>query len=313
MLRKAFGGSLQLLALSAVLAGCPEPGETGWIANKTGDLGDFAGDDDLIFIVGPGISAIDLEGAGQRTIFNRDVSVYDVAANGDFFVLGDHDTNLFVGDRRSGVSTQIPALNGRTQTAVISPDGRTVAASRHADFRQPQDTWSSSEDDTVYLIDTSTLSVAQIPPSTAGLVTRLQWTRDGQGLWIYSMAGKVQLVNVASGARIPLLGASADPFPIGPPVARTCPETGTIIEVTPGGLVLKQRDGQQTTVVIRNGFDPGVDSDGGAFHTVFFSRSCRSIVYDFQRSLWVADLASGLVARLAPGWQAFPDPTLWPR
>jgi hypothetical protein len=128
------------------------------------------------------------------------------------------------------------------------------------------------------------------------------------------MGGEAQLVNVASGTRIrPAPAASSDLFPIGPPAARTCPETGALIEVTPGGLVVKERDGRQTTAVVRNGYDPGLDSDGGGFHTVFFSRSCRSIVYDFQESLWVADLASGLVARLAPGWQAFPDPNLWPR
>jgi dipeptidyl aminopeptidase/acylaminoacyl peptidase len=306
-----------MLAVTLLLAGCPMAGETGRITNPVGDVGKFVVDGDEIFVVeAGGMKAIAANGGGQRVVFAKlpdNAHVRDVGPRGEFFVFTDADTNLYLGNPATGRLTRIRELDDRTGEVAVSPDGRTVAVVRHADYRTPQATWGASEDDAVYLVDSASFVVQRVPPRSRGWVTRLEWARDGKRLRLGVWEGGTQVLDLESGTRMAAESVPFTAFPRGPVEARECPETGGKLRFAAGDLVLDTPAGASKTVVAREGYEEGLDSDGGAFHSVFFTRSCRAVVFDYQQALWVADIATGVVGRLTSGWNAFPDPSLWAR
>lgn len=123
-----------------------------------------------------GAERMRLDGSERELLWRAAYHAETAMADGSLFVLGDSQTNLYLyAPGRDARPRQIHALDGRASAVALSPDGATLAASRHADYSAPQTQWSESEDDAIYLIDTSSGEVEVLPARREGWILQLRW------------------------------------------------------------------------------------------------------------------------------------------
>lgn len=300
-----------LLALAPLASGCW--GSQGAIVAPRADLG-FVRDAGTAFMqTGRGIERVSLDGRTRRLLFPTGYGVMDVSADFGTFVLRDSNTDLFLGDARTGERHEIPALRGRLSAAAISPDGRTVACSRHVDFLQPQGT--QVDEDTIHLVDVATLEVRTLPKTTNDWPHALHWSADGAGLLALMAFGRpAQWITVETGERERADGRRADPAQPGlfksPLRARPrCP--ATIVDDR-WGTELSVTHADRTVVVAReSGRSRGFHDHMPDFHDPRFSPDCSLVAFGFHGETWLAAASgSGEVARLGEGAILFFGPPM---
>lgn len=272
---------------------------------------DFVVEDELIYAkTSSGLTRINLRGEGRAAIFAARYSVLDMSQDGAVFVLGDSDTNLYLGNPKTGEVRQIKALNQRTGQARLSPDGKTLAAVRHADFSLPQAEWSKTDDDTIYLIDVATGAVEVIPPSSADWPTALSWSADGEILWLQLFSNKAQRFELKSRTRTEaeLPSDGLWPSPIQPPQSCDGMTLNTKGWRGDEGLVL-ERPGQEPTLLVKvTGRKRGFHDYQPTLTPHMFSKGCAAALFSFSQKLWIVDLESKKVAPLLEGGDPFPVP-----
>lgn len=260
-----------------------------------------------------GIERVALDGAHKRLVFAGSWSVHDASHDFVTFVLSNSNTDLFIGNAGTGELREVEALHGRFSEGALSPDGRTVAASRHSDFSLPQEQW--RDDDTIYLIDVETLRVRTIAPSSGAWPTRLEWTRDGAAV-VAGMAFEApgQQIVVADGARrrdTPEDHAPTNVFPKPIHAVPTCEgriaadrfATELRVETPAGVRTLASEIGR------KRGFHDYLPD----FSEARFTPTCRYVAFGFQGDTWLASASgSGELARLVRGWLLFFAPPFEP-
>ena len=290
-----------------LLCSCGSPGELEGALGKP----DFAAAGELIYVkTSRGLTRISLNGEGRAAIFAARYSVLDMSQDGAVFVLGDSETNLYLGDPKTGEVRQIKALNRRTGDARLSPDGKTLAAVRHADFSLPQAEWSKTEDDALYLIDVASGAVEVIPPSSADWPTMLSWSADGESLWLRLFSNKAQRFELKSRTRAEAEFPSEGlwPSPLRPP--QTCDGMTLNTRGWRGdeGLVL-ERPGQEPTLLVKvTGRKRGFHDYQQTLTPHMFSTDCTAALFSFSQQLWIVELKSKKVAPLLEGGDPFPVP-----
>ncbi len=256
------------------------------------------------YVTGPrGIGRIRLDGTGDRVIFPPGHFIRDVTADGTFMALSDDDTNLRVGDTRQGTLRAVSQLAKRVSEAAFSPDGKTLAATRHADFDLPQSR--QVEDDTVYLIDVETLAARELPAATDHWPVRLGWSTAGDALYLRMQEGPSQVVKVADGTRTELSQSEA-PFPLRQNLLwgdhLTCATSG-VKAVAVGfdeGIDLVAVDGSSRRIVTidNGGRRAGCGDQFQALSLLYLTPHCSAVVFSFGRVLYVASVDDGRLGRL---------------
>ncbi len=116
-----------------ILSGCP--GTAGTLVNEQAADLSFVTVDDYIYVdVATGLTHVRLDGEVLFPVFSGDYSVQAITPDRSVWVLSDSNTNLYLMYGSGGAIKRISELDGRASGVAISPDGKRVAASRHADF-----------------------------------------------------------------------------------------------------------------------------------------------------------------------------------
>lgn len=293
--------SALLVAIACAACG----GSPGHIANARRGVSSFVTERDVILAdTGGGLVRIALDGSGKDRVASGRYHHLASTADGRTLALGDNDTNVFVvvpGDRSP---RRIAQFDGRTGAVALSPDGTRLALARHADFSLPQAQWHTTEDDAIYLVDVATLAIDVLPATREDLVTALRWLPDGSALILSLMTGGTVQLELATRTRTDV--ARDQSFvPPGPRNGGTrCPATGDLIELAghrgDDGIDVISEKGTARVVTIE-GRSRGFHDYQATISDAVFSTSCRYIVFEMNRAVWVADRESGSVGHLIDG------------
>lgn len=156
-----------LFLLSLMPFGC---GSRGNLVNPTQDAEALKDSTPIIVHADEGYFRIRLDGS-QRTFLTRgDKRPVSASADGNVLAISNPNTDLFVRDlRTTGEPREVVSYRGRLGAVAVSPDGKTLAATRHADFSTPQSTWSDQEDNSIDIISVDSLEVVKtIEPTETG-------------------------------------------------------------------------------------------------------------------------------------------------
>ncbi|TXD37286.1 hypothetical protein FRC98_11185 [Lujinxingia vulgaris] len=290
--------ALLLLTLSAVLAGCP-PSSPGEMTNLIADDLSFVTDDDLIYVHHrTGLDQIRVNGTDEVSIYGEGYSFQDVTDDAGLWALGDSQTNLYLLDAPGAEPERIPELDGRTSAVAIHPEGTLVAATRHADFDLPQDR--QVDDDAIYLIDPTTLDVNVLPATSNAWLFQLYWSEDGTTLYGSGHEGNFR-IDPATNTREPIASIPAQGVRR-PRLSRDiCEATGERLETDDEGIWRLTADGTREPLVTIEGRERGFHDYASTINGASYTRSCDYVVFVFQDTVWVAEVATGLVGRLREG------------
>jgi hypothetical protein len=315
-MRRAIAAGRWILAGAALagLAGCA--GSPGYIQGAATSAAFVREEEQIYVVTAAGLVRMRLDGGARRSLFPPRYHVLDLSADGAVFVLGDSETNLYLGGAETGSVARIPELDRRAGEIAVSPDSGIVAATRHADFSLPQAMWSQTEDDRVYVIRVADRTVRIVEPSKSLPVSHLAFSEDGRALWIEleePRGASVQQIDLAT-----LTRSEAAAWPKeglarrhhrAPPV---CAATGA--ELRPAGLrgdegidlVAPRAPARRLATVV--GRERGFHDYLPTVDNFFFSRTCNYAVFSFLDRVWAVDVRSGAVGPIAEGYLAFPDP-----
>jgi hypothetical protein len=133
-----------LLLVASSLAGCGGcAGSRGVILESRPDAS-FVTERAWFFAsTAKGIEKIGLDGRERTVVFNTpegstQLSVWDTSPDQRTFLLGNQNTELFVGDATTGALRKVDVLGHRCSAAAFAPDGKRFAAARHSDYSLPQ-------------------------------------------------------------------------------------------------------------------------------------------------------------------------------
>ncbi len=248
-----------------------------------------------------GLHRIGLDGSGDRLVFGAPgMSVEDVSDDLRLFAWNDSDTNMYVGDAVSGQVRRVPAADGRASNAAFSPDGRTLAVSRHCDFSLPQSQW--TDDDTLYLVDVATLEVTTLPPVSSSWPTHLAWSTDGK--WIeLGMAFDKPTEWVAAETRARAPAPAVTPEMRRPRWRRASAGCEAKLETDrwQTEIHIAEPGKPPRALVTEVGRKRGFHDYQPDFDNPVLTPSCANVVFGFQGALWVANVASGRKGPLVQG------------
>lgn len=300
------------IAAALALSGCA--GNPGRIANVVAPIRTFVHAHDPIYVAtDAGLVRVDLDGHSRRRLAPGRYRLLSISDDGSVVALGDDDTNLYVLHAKDRKIVRVHALDGRAGAVALSPDGRLVAAARHADLSLPQSEWEANEDDALYLVDTTSMKLRRLPPEKKKLVTSLFFSKDGRFLWLSLFDLSHERVDVATGRRTPT--GNTPPAPLSVPGDRApvlCVATGAKLRPRgfggDHGLDLVARDGTVRRLVVVRGRRRGFHDYMPTIGTPFFSRSCRYVVFTFRGRVWVTAVATGKTGVLSRGGAPFTLP-----
>ncbi|HSD88979.1 MAG TPA: hypothetical protein VLB44_15735 [Kofleriaceae bacterium] len=285
--------------LVVVMAACG--GSSGKLTNPHKPLADFVTDKDpmLVDTGGGGLVRIRLDGSERQPIAPAKYHLIAKTSDGGVLAFEDSDTNLYILDRSSTTPRRVPELDHRTGEAALRPDGAVLAATKHADFSQPQSQWHDTEDDTVYLVDTKTLAVDVIPKARFELVTRLMWAPDGRSIYQGMFGFDTLQLDLATRTRTKV------EWPANFAVQARDRCGGAHIEMRgwkgDQGFDVVDAKGSSRHVVTIEGRSRGFHDYLATIDSAAFTRSCKYIVFTYEHSVWVADVATGTVGHLISG------------
>lgn len=272
----------------------------------------FVKDTDALYYFGPGrkLKWIRIDGSDGREVFVDRYSVLDVSDDGQVFVLGDSDTNIYIGDPQSGKTRRISAFDKRAGALALSGDGRRLALVKHSDFDRAQ----SQNSDAIYVVDLSDLTYRTITGNTKQIVTNLWWSLDAQHLYARGHENS-QIIDMSNGTRsmiaeIPDNGLRRRG---NLPPSTSCKRSGKSIKLLgyggDDGLEIVDKGGVGTTKLTITGRKRGGHDYLDTIATAGFSPSCEYVVFTFGGSLWVLDVTTSMVGRLIEGSTPFLDPS----
>lgn len=302
--RKRGGDARILVALMALalLAGCARP--PGYIVDALPDTS-FVESSEQRYLFSEelgGWVVIGLNGRIHRRLFAVELHIEDVSADGQTFVLRNTNTDLFIATNGGRTIRAVPEFQGLLGAVGISPDGRLVAATKHADFDLPQSQW--VDDERLYLIDVTSLQVSEVGRFvviSGHTPFNLAWLDDHRVLlWL---AGGDQQIDVRTGEREVLpsgwdqlhgsqrwLTAHEDRAGCGMEIR--VPDASNGI----GGIdIVRPGEGPTRLVVIEGARPPHPHESSDGIDDVKFTRDCKYVTFNFHLSLWVAEIASGRV------------------
>lgn len=285
------------VALVAIVAlGCGG-GSPGKLANQRRDPSTFVTEHQAMLVkTEAGLVRIMLDGSGRQQVVSGRYGLEAASQDGRVLVLEDSDTNLYIYDGQQ--PRQVHELDRRAGATDVTQDGSRVAVTRHADFSKPQSTWSTTEDDAVYLIDPHTLAVEIVPKTRDELVTQLWWEADRKGLTLLMDNFDTVRLDLATRERENLAARpERDWHRLG---SDRCARTGEVLAVR-GWKGDQGIDIAGRRLVIVEGRSRGFHDYIGTITSAVFTPSCRYVVFEFGRSVWVADVASGTIGELIQG------------
>jgi hypothetical protein len=277
------------------------------------DLGFVEGEGTAYLSTPDGLERVSLDGRQRRVVFGGSWSVTDVSRDLKTFVLSNSNTDLYLGDAEKGQVRQVAALRGRFSAGTLSPDGRTLAASRHSDFSLPQELW--KDDDALYLIDVQTLAVRVLKASSGAWPTRLAWTRDGTAVLAFMAFGEAtQRVTVADGTRRAATAEELESTGLFESFKQTAPSCDARILDSHWATALQvETSGHIVTVAEEKGRKRGFHDYQPDFFEPRFTPTCRYVAFAFQQETWLASASgSGELSRLSRGWVLFFGPAFDP-
>lgn len=306
---KRLSSSVVLLSMILVLPGCPR-GSMGTITNEISDDLGFVADDDRIFFspIGTryGVERIDIDGGDRAVYFSTDYRLRDVMADASLWALGDPDNNLYTLHSPGATPAKVEAFDGRVAEARISPDGSTIAVALHADFSLPQEQQPDSVDDTIFLVDPDTHDVVEMENETDQRVDILMWLDDGQSLYLSLADHRRYLVDVDTGERTEISERPEDVVTSVPISPRECPHSGAELSHDDEGVLIDfEGDGEEERLVEIVGRERGFHDYQSTVSGPFFSNSCQTVIFTYDRSIWVVDVDSRVVGQLVEGGRAF--------
>ncbi len=305
-------GVLLVLGLSCFSACASCQGSMGTITNPRKELHEFVSERTWVWYVSAtGTHRIRLDGTGQDQFLPPGFFIEDVSADGAVFAVGDQETNVYVLREQDRELRRVPepALAGRVSEVALRPDGRSMAVARHADFDTPQSTWRETKDDQLFLVDTEVLTARSIPPSMKAGVLALAWAADGEALWLRTETTN-QRIDADTGERRAGLPWPTERLVPGWRARQTtCPGTGEIVvereEGADEGLELQSPSNGTRALVTVQGRERGFHDYLPTIDHFFFTGSCRYVVFEHDRTIYVVDVSSGDVGVLAEGTEPF--------
>jgi hypothetical protein len=303
--------ALVLLAAGAA-PGCWCAGSPGVLAGAGTDARFVSERSILVASTSRGLERMALDGSGARVLFTGHHSVLDTSPDFRTYLLSDSETNLLIGDATTGAMRSVPAVAKRVTAAALSPDGKRVAAVRHADFSLPQSSW--TDDDSVFLIDVATLATTVIPPSTKHWPGSVEWSDDGSALWITMNHGNPpQWLTLADGKRH--TGHASPPAALhGHTRVRSpkCPQT-LVADKWSTELSIVDAPGAPPRVLVRLvGRKRGFHDYQADFFDPVLSPACKYVLFGHKRNIWVADAKTGALGPLVEGDLLFFEPPAAP-
>lgn len=267
-----------------LLFGCSCGGAPGTLVDAGRDVKFVKEDGVLVGVTPEGIVATTLDGSTTRVLFTNARSVKDVSADFQVWVANDQDTNMFVGDLATGTWRQVPALDRLFSEAAVSPDGRTIAASRHADFGVDQ----GPDEDTIFLVDVASLRVDTIPKASERWPTTIRWAEDGAGLyvqWAHHEGG--EWIELESKRRIAASEPLA-PLHAPHPTAGAC--RSTIVHDDFATDIQVERELDDRVVVARiEGRRRGFHDYLSDFGQPVLTPDCGYVMFGWAGGVWLAD------------------------
>jgi dipeptidyl aminopeptidase/acylaminoacyl peptidase len=282
-----------------MLAACG--GSPGRIANPRRGVSSFVKERQLILAeTASGLTRIALDGSAKDRVASGRYHHLSSTADGRTLAIGDSATNIFVVVPEDSSPRRISQLDGRAGAAALSPDGKRLAVSRHADFTLPQSQWKTTEDDAIYLVDTQTMTLDVIPATRDESITGIRWSADGSALILSMMSFGTVRLDLATRARTDV-DRDVEVAAMG---AGTRCSNGDMIELAghrgDDGIDVLTSKGTTRVVKIvgrKRGFHDYQATIGDAV----FSASCRYIVFEMNNAVYVADRTSGNVGHLIDG------------
>ncbi len=305
---------LGLIGMGLVaLSGCAScQGSMGTLTNPRKELRELVNERPWVWYVSTtGTNRIRLDGTEQEQFLRPGYYIADVSVDGGVFVVGDSNTNLYViqEPERELKPVPEPALLGRASEVALHPDGTTFAAARHADFNTPQSTWSETEDDRIFVVDTETLAARSVSPSMKAEVLTVAWSTDGGALWLRTETA-TQRIDPVTGERSTGMEWPTDGL-VPPWRARsnTCPTTGDVLvergDGADQGLEIQSPTNATRALITVEGRERGFHDYDPTIDNFFFTSSCRYVVFQHDRDIYVVEVESGDLARLAEGSEPF--------
>ena len=139
--------------------------------------------------------------------------------------------------------------------------------------------------------------------------TTITWESSGAGVWVRLLESGYQRVNIADGTRQAPIGHER-PSGLHPgyraAVAVGC-TNGTVRPNGDLGLELEDAEGNRRQLVTIVGHERGWFHDyRPLISRLFVTPDCDHVVFTFDRKIWVVEIATGHVGRLATGWDPVP-------
>lgn len=276
----------------------------------------------LADVAGSGWVRLQLNGQRETPLGRPGLHLLTATHDLQVRVFSDSQTHLWIA-QGDGAPARVPALDRRLSEVALSPDGLTLAATRHADFDDPLR--ADEDDDGLWLITLPGLEVRALPPVQQARVHRLRWTADGASLVMSYSDGSRVLAALPGGERTPWPPeVEGDPAPlwsafapVGQPSPR-CEATGDTLESVgwrgDQGLAVRHPDGSLTPLVEVVGRERGFHDYLPTLDGYFFSRTCEYALFNADdpqggAGLYVVEVASRRVARIAHAGQAWPTPS----
>lgn len=280
-------------------------GAPGQLANPT-QAADALEDDSLVVVqTEEGYLRMGLDGSHKKYLTRGDQYPLAVSADWNVLAISNSDTDLFVRDLRyTGEPREVVSYRGRLGSVAVSPDGKLLAATRHADFSTPQSTWSDQEDNSVDIISVGSLEVVKTIDAT-----EKGWNYSN--LW-FGPGGLLYTGGAASEVIDPETGVRKKAAPDKPELLRlrNMPKTCGDAEVRrkgwrgDEGLELV-RNGEAEHLVVIKGRERGFHDYQPTVKTYFFVPSCKYVVFEFRNAIYAVELATKKVTKVASGDEAF--------
>ena len=254
-------------------------------------------------------SIIGLDGKTHRQLFTGAYSIEDISSDGQTFVLSNSHTDLFIGTERGRVIREVPEFHGRLGVAAITPDGKHVALTRHADFDFPQSQW--VEDDSVYLLETQTLEYKEVAKyvrknqGAFGIV----WL-DDEHIRINLFSGPYQKINTKTGEV--QIFTEEDPLNTS---NRWLTITGERKDCevkiqkrgwgADEGLDIVLKDNTSKRLIIVEGRKRGFHDYQNTISVGTFTKDCRYLTFEFEGGKWIVEVDTGKVGPITQDRRIF--------